>query len=812
MKADTIQTNFTSGEISPMLMGRVDLAKYYNGVQILENFIVRPQGAAVRRTGTYFVEEVKFSAKKTKLLAFSFSSEENYILEIGDLYIRFYREGGRIEVMETPVEVVTPYAEADLDALYFTQSADVLFICHPSYAPRTLTRNSHTSWTMAEFLTDDGPYLSPNTDTTKVVWLESVTDVATLTAPTAGTFVAGDVNKYIEYNRGPLTYIAKITAVSGGGESATVTPVENIVTNVDSRAVLTYSAPNVTASFQIFSRYNTNSFISWASNSWGLITTFTNTASVVVDTPLTMRSTIAGVIMNGRTITATAKAHFDAWAVTDVGRKMRFNFTGDQIWGEITAYTSARQVTILLDTLPPLKETDGSTYKDDLRTSVWRMGAWCSVQGYPSCLTFHEERLVFAATPKQPQTVWMSKSGEYSNFSPTEPRSEVLDNSAISYTLASNQVNAIQWMQSGIVMLIGTTGGEWQVKSTSIVEPITPTNIVVSPQTAMGSLLKSKPLKVGSSTVFLHKSGKQVRELMYKFDIDAFVANDLAILSEHIFRQHPATLSTAYQQTPASIIWVLLDNGQLAGLTFVKEQEVYAWHRQVFGGTNALVKDIAVVPSTFENEDIMWLIVSRTIGGSTKQYIEYVTREFIPLSPSDKDEMFYVDSGLSYEGAPVTTVSGMSHLAGETVHCVADGKVVPAMVVSGAGSITLPFSASFVTAGLPYTSTIKTVALEGGGEFGTSQGKTKRLHKVTLRVLDSLGFKHGQSATALTQASFRTSSGAMDNSPLLKTEDVDVTADSGYGKSGSYYFVQDQPYPLTILAVVNSFVTHSGAS
>ena len=810
MRADLIQTNFTSGEISPLLYGRVDLAKYYNGAKIIENFVVRPQGGLVRRTGTQFVQEVKDSAKNTRIIAFSYSSEQNYILEFGDEYIRFFKDGGPIEVAGNPVEVVTPYQDTELDGLYFTQSADVLFICHPSYAPRTLSRTSHTVWTLEVFEADDGPYLSPNTDTNHVVWLESIVDVATLTAPSAGTFVGGDVNKYIEYNRNQNTMIAKITAVSGGGESATVTPVENILVNVDSRAVLTYSVPNVTSSFQVFSRYNVNSFVSWSSLQWGKITAYTNTASVVVATPLTMRATVTGALLTARTITAVAKSYSSTWASTDVGRKMRFNFSGDQIWGEITAFTSATQVSITLDTLPPLKETNGEAYKDDARTSSWRLGAWNSVQGYPSCLTFHEERLVFAASPRQPQTVWMSKSGEYSNFSPTEPRSEVLDSSAISYTLASNQVNAITWLQSGVVMLIGTTGGEWQVKSTSIVEPITPTNIVVSPQTGMGSLLNSRPLRVGSSTVFIHKSGKQVRELQYKFDIDAFVANDLAILSEHIFKRSPCSISGAYQQTPASVIWIVLNNGQLAGLTFVKEQEVYAWHRQVIGGEDAAVQDVAVVPSTVTNEDELWLIVSRTIGGTTKQYIEYITPEFIPEDSTDKEDLFYVDSGLIYDGAPTTSITGLDHLIGETVSAVADGAVIPDMVVSGAGGVTLPYAASKVVVGLPYVSKVNTLGLEGGGDFGTSQGGIKRVHKMTLRVLESIGFKHGASYTNLTQASFRSSDGAMDTSPTLRSDDVPVAPDGSYAVGGSHWIVQDQPYPLTLLAIMYNLVNHSG--
>jgi hypothetical protein len=810
MKAVVVQTNFTSGELSPQLRGRVDIAKYFNGAASLENFMVKPQGGAIRRTGTYFVNEVKDSAKATRLVVFSYSSEQNYVLEFGDEYIRFYKDGGRIEVASVPVEVVTPYQDTDLDGLYFTQSADVLFICHPNYPPKTLSRNSHTSWTLSDFETDDGPYLAPNTDENKIVWIDSAVDQATLTAPSAGTFVAGDVFKYVEYNRNGNTLIAQIAAVSVDGKSCTVVPEEAIVKNVDPRVTFTYAAPKLTATFQIFSRYNVNSVISWASNTWAVITTFTNTSTVNVSTPLTMRAVVSGLVMSNRTITANVKSNVDVWEAADVGRKMRFNFSGDQIWGKITGFTSARHVTMLLDTPVPRKESDQTYFKDDGRTSSWRLGAWSTSQGYPSCVTFHEERLVFAATPKQMQTIWMSKSSEYSNFSPTEPKSEVLDNNAITYTLASSQVNSIVWLQTGVVLLIGTSGAEWQAKSQGLVEPMTPTNLVLSQQTAMGSLTNSRPVRVGSSTIFTHKSGRQIREMYYKFDIDAFVANDLAILSDHIFRRGVASVRTSYQQTPVSTVWVVLSNGELAGLTFVKEQEVYAWHRHILGGTDAAVKDIAVLPSTVTNEDEIWLIVSRTINGVTKKYIEYLTPEFIPLTASDKDDAFYVDCGLSYEGSSTNTVSGLSHLEGETVHAVVNGTAQPAVVVSG-GSVTLQDSGTVIHVGLPYTSLIELLPPEGGGDFGSAQGQTKRVHNLVVRVHDSLGLSIGSTRDNLEQQSFRTSDGLMSVSPDLVTGDYAYNIEQTYGTNNTFFIAQTQPYPLTVLAAIFNFRAYSGA-
>jgi hypothetical protein len=143
-----IQTNFTSGEVSPLIRGRVDVNKYFNGAEIIENFLVRPQGGLCRRSGTRFVNEVQNSDRFTRIYKFEFSALQAYVIEFGHLYIRIHKDGGTVEVTGVPVEVVSPYNENQLRGLYFTQSADVLYICHPDHPTQKLVRLSHTSWSL----------------------------------------------------------------------------------------------------------------------------------------------------------------------------------------------------------------------------------------------------------------------------------------------------------------------------------------------------------------------------------------------------------------------------------------------------------------------------------------------------------------------------------------------------------------------------------------------------------------------------------------------------------------------------------------
>jgi hypothetical protein len=156
-------TNFTAGELSPRLDGRNDLAKYASGCKTLQNMVVYPHGSAARRSGTAFVAEVKDSTKKTRLIPFEFSTTQTYILEFGNQYIRFYKNNGVITSSGSPYEIATPYLEADLPNLKFAQSADVMYICHPNYSIRKLSRTAHTSWTIAEVPFDNGPFLDHNT-------------------------------------------------------------------------------------------------------------------------------------------------------------------------------------------------------------------------------------------------------------------------------------------------------------------------------------------------------------------------------------------------------------------------------------------------------------------------------------------------------------------------------------------------------------------------------------------------------------------------------------------------------------------------
>ena len=158
MRQAILQSNFTAGEISPRLKGRVDFDKYFNTAETLKNVIVQTHGGVFRRTGTRFVAEVKNSAKKVRLIRFEFSLTQAYILEFGDQYMRVFKDQGQVTSGGSPYEISTPYLEADLFEIQFVQSADVLYLAHPSYKPRKISRTGHTAWTLSNFAPTADPF------------------------------------------------------------------------------------------------------------------------------------------------------------------------------------------------------------------------------------------------------------------------------------------------------------------------------------------------------------------------------------------------------------------------------------------------------------------------------------------------------------------------------------------------------------------------------------------------------------------------------------------------------------------------------
>jgi len=493
------------------------------------------------------------------------------------------------------------------------------------------------------------------------------------------------------------------------------------------------------------------------------------------------------------TLSSTTGVNNDqGWLSTDVGRLVHFKEGHYKI-------TSITSTTVAVSTCV-VAPSSGSASTD------FALGSFSDTTGHPSCVTFFEQRLVFAATLSQPQTLFFSVSGDYENMDDNY-HGTVADDDAIIYTIASNQVNAIRFMTATRTLIIGTAGGEFAVSGGGTDIAITPTNILIKKQSNNGAA-NVDALAVGNATLFLQRAKRKLRELAYNFDVDGYVAPDLTILAEHISEGGFKQLS--YQQEPNQIIWCVRNDGQLIGLTYQREQEVVAWHRHIFGGAfssgNAVCESVATIP-TDNSEYQTWVIVKRTIDGSTKRYIEYMHN--YDFDETDDTSFNFLDSQLSYDGSPVTTLSGLSHLEGQTVSILADGATHPDKVVSS-GEITLNRSASKVKVGLGFTSLLQTMRLDAGSQNGTSQSKTKRIYEITIRLYESLGVEVGPDLNNMERIPFRSSADLMDSGVGVFTGDKEVEFRGNYETDGFIFVRQDQPLPLTILSLYPKLITNDG--
>jgi hypothetical protein len=454
---------------------------------------------------------------------------------------------------------------------------------------------------------------------------------------------------------------------------------------------------------------------------------FTDGPYLATNTTTTTLTPASASVGTGVNITASAVTGINGgtgFQTTDVGRIISFN-SGK---AKITARTSTTVVVCTITT----------AFASTAATAAFNLGAFSDTTGHPSCVSFFEQRLVFAGTTDEPQTIFFSAAGDYENMTTGTNAAD-----AMVYTIAANQVNAIRYMKAVRTLVVGTTGGEYTVSADGTDASITPTNITIKRQSSYGSA-NVDAIPAGNAILFLQKAKRKIRELQYNFDSDGYQAPDLTILNETVTDTGINEMS--YQQEPGSNIWCVRDDGVLACLTYQRSENVIAWSRHIFGGAfgsgRAVCESIASISGTL-TEDEVWVIVKRTINGATKRYVECFSD--FDFDETDANDFKFLDSHLSYSGSATTTLSGLAHLEGQTVSILADGAAHANKTVSS-GAITLDRSATKACVGLSYDSILQTMRIEGGAAEGTSQGKTKRISKVVLRLFETVGVKVGPSS------------------------------------------------------------------
>jgi len=764
-RATWTQTNFNGGEWSPLAHGRVDIAKYKNGLAQSLNYIPMMQGGLTRRPGFRYVAEVKDSTQPVRLVRFEFSITQAYILEFGPNYIRFYTNDGQLLNGGAPYEVATTYAANELFDLAFAQSADTLYIAHPNHPPAKLQRAGATNWTLTTISFLDGPYLPINVASTTLTPSGTTGTVTVTASGTAGInngvgFQASDIGRALRI---------KCSAVWLWGTIASVVSTTQIT-------------------WTIYQAQNPRTAILQPNVSGGSIFSVT-----IVDGGYGYGASPPSITFSAGTQQAVASAGVTNGVVSSV----TMSSTGTGYAPGATATASA-------------PATIGSA-----ATTFWRIGVWGSANGYPRAVVFNQDRLLWAGCPQYPNRIDGSTVSDYENLAPTNIDGTVVDSNAVSFSLNSNTVSAIRWMVSDEWgLLIGTAGGEWVAVGgggASYNSPITPTSIIAKQTTSYG-VTGVPPVRVGKSTLFVQRTGRKLREMTYQFVVNTFQAPDISLVSEHLTKSGLKQMGLA--AAPQQIVWMCTNAGALVGMVYDKDQDLIGWFPCQVGGFSdpaqtlpPLVESVACIPSPDVTRDELWVLVNRSINGTTRRFVEVMTKMW-----EDGDTLanaVFADSSATYSGVATTTVSGLTWLVGQTVGVLADGATHPDCVVDATGKITLSRSASIVQVGLKYTSAGKTLRIEAGGGDGPAQGKLKRVHRAIFRFFQSLGFIAAPAVNGLPAypEAFRDSSMAMDQPVGLFTGDKRWAWEGTYELEGQIAWQQTDPLPQTILLIAAQLET-----
>ncbi|MBU1002373.1 MAG: hypothetical protein KKE73_07600 [Proteobacteria bacterium] len=754
---------FTAGELSPHLDGRTDHEKYYCGCRRLENFIPRPHGSVYKRPGTRFVAQAKDSARRARLLAFDFNSSasQSYVIELGHLYLRFYKDGGVILGAEDqPYEIAAPWTEDMLWAVNAVQSCDVLYLVHPEVRPHKLTRAGHADWTLAPMV-----FAWPGHD----------------------------------------------YAIADG--------------NGDGRAD---------------GRQN-------------------DSVTIPAGCPMEVEMLLGGQSPDGtaRWFKYKGAGIFDAG---DTARVLTFKDSPEEDSDQIeSVHRSDGSVNAKFWEAQDVEHT---------MPEVWQAGNW------PSVAALYEDRLVLAATVRQPLTLWLSSTGSYEDLRLNTAsyvdgiQDEPLDDDAIEITLSGSRINPIRWIMDSEELLVGTNASEVKVWSGTSGEGMTPSRVQRKRQSAHGSAFLPAQL-VSNEVLFVSRSGRKVRRMAFDFASDRYMAPEITLLADHITGK--GVLDLDYAREPDGILWIVRTDGVLAGCTYLPEQSVVAWHRHPLGG-GGCCESVASIPGA--DGDETWLLVRRTIAGQVRRMVERLVPA--PDLEGDAAAAFHLDCGLSTgqvvsgfaavdplrltvpghgfaEGDPVlvagvagldgagdgqyvvtapdedsfallgmdgshlgvsapggmvwarvTEVGGLEHLEGESVDILADGSVHRAQTVQ-AGRVCLNRAAWKVHAGYGFGAVLQPMRLETGASAGTSQTMPKRILAVTLRFKDTVGGKvcpgddviekyervlpHMQPACA-------------GEAPKLFSGDRELRLAAGFDRDGLFTVRQDDPLPMTVICCV----------
>lgn len=755
MSIKTLFRSFAAGIIAPELHGRLDLAKFQTGLATCRNFWVLPHGPAQNRPGFGYVLEVKDSTKRTRIVPFSYNTEQTFVIEFGDQYVRWHTQGGTL--LETGL-TITGISQANPGVLTYTGSDP-----------------SNGDWM---YLSSIGGMTQLNGRYVKVANVNGG----------ANTFELTDIHGGANINT------TSYTAYTSGGTAARVYTVTTPYVEADlfdlhfvqSADVLTIVHPS----------YEPRELRRLGATNWQLSTiTFTPTISApaaptvtpsgaggsqytYVTTAIaaeTLEESLASATTTSTGVALTTAGAYNSIIPAAVSGAVRYNVyrLSNGLYGYIG-------------------QSDGTTFQDEnitpdvSQTPPTASTPFTGANNYPGAVGYHEQRRCFGGTNTKPQTFWATRSATENNLSYSIP---TRDDDAISFRIAAREVNRIRHIVSLDQLLLLTSGGEWKVAPQNS-DVLTPTSAAPKSISTEGAS-NVQPAVASSAVIFVQESGARLREMKYKWESNGYDVRDISIMAPHLF-DDTTIADLAYAKTPNKMVWCVRSDGKLLGLTYLPEHDVLGWHLH---DTDGLFESVAAVKEG--NEHVLYAVIKRTINSRTVRYVERLhTRKF-----SAAEDAFFVDSGLTYDSTATATISGLWHLEGEEVAILADAAEVTGLTVTN-GAVTLPYEASTVHIGLPITADLRTLPLSFEAQaFG--QGVQKNINAAYLRVKDASGFRVGPTFEDADMVEWtQRSDEPYGTPPALTTGVVEVTVMPEWGDDAQLCLRQTAPLPATVLSMV----------
>ena len=834
--------SLNAGKLTPLVDVRSDTEKYSSGCRILENMIPLIYGPVTRRPGTKYLVGVEDDDVKSRMVPFIYSATIAYKVEFSDLIINVYYGDSAVDT-----DIVSPYLEADLPQLQFRQSADVMWIVHPSYRPRKLSRVAADEFSLDTITYDKGPFIKRNdiaedddvtiavTGYTIATVTDDVAGAAAITvtmgsaalATAAATLLPENKRFYITASTAGATNIDgaytvdPLRATDATGVTLTVYPTEAIVSDPAANGQLMFDGGTVTltasaATFVTGTSGHTNALFKLTHKREKTVTKGTAVATGVIGEPIDIKGkwtfTTNGnwdaTVEIQRLEDGTNWELFRTYVSTMTGgqgsRNVQKSDEEEADGVQYRIYVSAWADGIVVADLTVDESTQDSIFRisatastvsatataviaapEHVATKRWAEGSWSAVRGYPSAVTFFEERIVFGFTNLDQQDIWLSQSGEFEDF-------EAGLKAADSFALTLPTADRGRWLGALETLAAGTSGGEWRIRSTAIDEALTPTNFSIKKQTNFGSA-DIQAMEVNEAIIFIDYVARKIREYTWNDPKQKYVSPDLTALAEDI--TIGGITSLAVQKNPDAIIWFTISNSPyLISMTYEREQNVVAFAEHPLGG-DGIAESICITPST--SEDVITLTVRRTINGSTVRFIEEMQPRDWGSTISAADS-FFVDAGVVDTGGDVTIE--VAHLEGEELAVLVDGSIQTSKTVIG-GIITIDEAGDRVVAGLPYTYQASPMRPDIVTQAGTTHGSIMITPEIVLSLFASGGVEYGD-GTNQTPIDFRTME-PYGSPPDLFTGDTDALGfDGGFTKDVNIVISGSSPLPATVRAII----------